>query len=172
MFSSFPLSPAAKARASCIGDVDLLVWLFVSLSVASAAERPQRCHRCLLLREKLPQGLPSLYMVGLACAQWKIGGKLLFIYREALCPECFLMAAGGSGGIGSFRKGRGNEPDFGSRLGVEAIAPPVNFCLQWGLIRGTILVVLSFLIVKFRCTPIFRNRVVSSCDVQLQSTCT
>ena len=67
----------------------------------------------------------------------------------------------------------GMSPILALDWGVEAIAPPpVNFCLQWGLIRGTILVVLSFLIVKFRCTPIFRNRVVSSCDVQLQSTCT
>ena len=60
------------------------------------------------------QGLPSLYMVGsysLCPVKYRAGGIIIFIYIghfdicTAFCPKCFLMAAGGSAGGGSFRKG-------------------------------------------------------------------
>ena len=46
----------------------------------------------------------------------------------AFCPKCFLMAAGGSGGKGSCRKGE-NEPDFDSRFGggIEAAGHTSQF---------------------------------------------
>ena len=67
------------------------------------------------------QGLLSLYMVGSACAQWKIGGNIFFIYIvhfdicTAFCPKCFWWRLVEVGGEEAPGRG-GGEPNFDSRF--------------------------------------------------------
>ena len=74
--------------------------------------------------------LLSLYMVGSACAQWKIGG--IFFYKiyivhfdicTAFCPKMFFDGSWWKWGERKLQEGGGDEPNFDSRFGgIEATA--------------------------------------------------